>query len=83
MSKPELTIIFGGKVDLVETPEREDFGCWSCKAPCVIYPKARPAAVQHSLPECDEWKKIVAGKEDLERFAIKCGIELLLPKGDA
>ena len=80
MSKPELTIIDGGKVEAVELPEREDFACWKCGKSCVIWPRAEPPSVQHSLPACSEWQRIETGAEDLERFAIKCGVELLIAK---
>lgn len=83
MSKPELTIIDGGKIEAVELPEREDFACWKCGNNCVIWPRAEPPSVQHSLPACSEWQRIETGAEDLERFAIKCGVELLIAKGKA
>ena len=70
--------IEGGKIDIVETPDRVDFNCFSCGKPCVMYPKSKPLAVQHALPECSEW-----GKKDTARFLIKCDVHLLVPEGDA
>lgn len=83
MSKPDLKVIEGGKIETVDVPESKEFSCHKCGRSCVIYPRARPVAVQHSIPVCEEWQRIEAKKEDLERFAIKCGVELLLPQGDA
>ena len=63
MSKPELTIIDGGKIEAVELPEREDFACWKCGKSCVIWPRAEPPSVQHSLPACSEWQRIETGAD--------------------
>lgn len=78
MSKPDLKLIQGDKPDLVEvveTPERVDFACYSCGKPCVMYPRAKPLAVQHSLPECKAWLE-----KDTLGFLIKCEVLLHVPK---
>jgi hypothetical protein len=76
--KPELSVIEGGKVEAVETPERVDFACHSCSLPCVMYPKSKPLAVQHAIPECSEWKK-----KDTLGFLIKCDVHLHVPKDES
>lgn len=75
--KPDLKLIQGAKVDveIVETPERIDFPCHSCGRNCVLYPKAKPLAVQHALPECSEWKK-----EETAAFLAKSGAHIHVPK---
>lgn len=83
MSKPDLTIIEGGKVDEplvqeVKLPERVEFPCWKCGLSCVLYPKSEPKnATQHAIPVCSEWERIVSKKDDLERFLTKSGVNLL------
>lgn len=75
--KPDLKLIQGDKANLVEavaTPERVDFDCHSCGRPCVMYPKSKPLAVQHALPDCDEWKK-----KETAAFLIKCGVHMHVP----
>lgn len=68
-----------GKVETIELPELQEFQCWKCNGKCVIYPRASPMPVQHQIPACDEWKKIENKKEDIERWLIKSGLELLVP----
>lgn len=80
MSKSDLTVIEGGKVDLITPPEEAKFACWKCGGGCRLFPKTKPMAVQHSMPVCSEWLKIVGKEEDLERFLIKSKIELVLPQ---
>ena len=80
--KPELSVIEGGKIDVVELPERVEFECWKCKGWCVMFPRSKNAT-QHSIPVCKEWERIEKKKEDLERFLIKCGVHLLTKQGDA
>lgn len=86
MTKPNLTVIEGGKVELVELPERQDFNCWSCGGACVIFPRDANAT-RHSLPVCAEWDRITssisigAAPVFVEQFLEKCGIKLLTPKG--
>lgn len=82
MSKPELTVIEGGKVEVAETPECVPFTCWKCAGPCMMHPRAKPIAVQHCIPACEEWKKIETKKEELERFLIKCDVHLHVPKDE-
>lgn len=79
MSKPNLSVIEGGKVDVAPTPERVDFNCHHCKRPCVMYPKATPIAVMHSVPACEEWARIEKKKDDLARYLIKCGVHVHVP----
>ncbi len=79
----EEVIVEFGKVEIVDMPERQDFQCWRCHGRCVIYPRAAPMAVQHQIPPCDEWRKIEGKKEDIERWLIKSGLELLVPKAKA
>lgn len=80
MSKPDLRVIEGGKVELAEAPERVDFTCCDCQRPCVMYPRADPIAVMHSIPACDEWKRIEKKKDDLARYLIKCGVHVHVPE---
>lgn len=81
---PELTVIEGGKteplVSLITPPEEAKFVCWSCNGSCRMFPSQRPMSVQHSLPVCAEWLRIVGKHEDIERFLIKSGVELLVPE---
>jgi hypothetical protein len=76
-------IVEFGKVELVDMPELQEFQCWKCHGKCVIYPRAQPMPVQHQIPACDEWKKIEGKKEDIERWLIKSGLELLVPQAKA
>lgn len=90
--KPLLKLLEGGagagKVDQVEIPERHDFDCPRCGKPCVMWPRTKPIAVQHSLPTCKAWKQIeglpkdrVDGKKrELENFLIEAGVWLLVPQ---
>lgn len=82
MSKPDLTVIEGGKVQLVEIPERVEFVCHACAVLCVMYPRSKPISVQHGLPTCNDWKRIEGKKDDLERFLIKAGMEVHVPNPD-
>lgn len=71
------------KVEAVETPERVDFSCFHCEMQCVMYPRAKPISVQHGLPTCKEWSRVELKKDDLERFLIKCGVHVLVPKAES
>jgi len=82
MSKPDLKVIEGGKVEAVETPERVDFKCCDCKRPAVMYPRTQPIAVMHSVPACEEWVRIAMRKDDLARYLIKCGVHVHVPGAD-
>lgn len=77
-----LKLIKGEKVEPVETPERVEFPCPHCKASCVMWPRSKPLAVQHSLPTCKGWQRVEGKKDDLERFLIKAGVHLLVPVKD-
>jgi predicted RNA-binding Zn-ribbon protein involved in translation (DUF1610 family) len=79
----KLTVIEGGKVEEVEIPERVDFACPQCGSACVMYPRNKPMAVQHSLPTCKLWDRVQGKKEDVERFLVKAGVHVLVPKGEA
>lgn len=79
MKKPDLSVVEGGKIETVEIPERVEFTCWKCRGSCLVFPRAKPAAVQHALPTCTEWRRVAANMEDVERFLIKCGAHLLVP----
>lgn len=81
MTKPDLTVIEGGKVELAEQPERVDFACWKCNAPCVLHPR-NGNATMHALPTCEEWTRIESKKEDVERFLIKSGVHMLTKQAD-
>jgi hypothetical protein len=76
--KPNLKVIEGGKVDPVEIPERVDFPCGACGAPCVMFPRNKPIAVQHALPACKRWKQ-VPNKVTTEQFLIEAGAHLHVP----
>ena len=86
MSKPKLTLHTGGKVEAVEVPNEQHFACWHCGKDCVVWPRATPIAVQHSLPTCTEWKKseasISIGSPPvfMEQFLEKCGVMLHKPE---
>jgi hypothetical protein len=81
--RPLLTLIDGGKMVLpVEIPEVHEFKCFKCGASCVMYPRAKPMAVQHALPVCSEWKRGEKDGKLTRRFLVTCGLELLIP-GDA
>lgn len=82
MSKPDLTVIEGGKVELIKAPAEVKFPCWKCGAGCRMFPSQKPMSVQHSMPVCVAWLQVVAKEDDIERFLIKCGVELLLPQAD-
>lgn len=81
MTKPDLTIIEGGKVEEYKPPARVDFKCWKCGEPCVLHPN-NGNATMHSLPACDEWARIESKKEDLERFLIKSGVHMLTKQAE-
>lgn len=84
--KPDLKLIQGSGeklIETVETPERVEFNCHHCKGACIMYPRAKPIAVQHAIPACEAWITIEAKKDDLERFLIKCGVHVLVPEGKA
>lgn len=83
MSKPQLTVIEGGKLDVVEVPESQEFDCPTCGGACIIYPRTNPMAVQHSLPTCKGWQRVEAKTDHLEGFLTKAGMHLLIPKADA
>lgn len=78
MTKPDLKLVRGSKIEVIEAPERIDFTCWKCGRPCVTYPRGG-SATQHSLPTCAEWQKIEAKKDDVERFLIKSGLHISTP----
>ena len=80
MEKQKLTLIEGAAQS---EPDRVEFACPQCKASCILWPKARPIAVQHALPGCRAWRLIEGKKDDLERFLIKAGVHLLVPQGKA
>ena len=95
-AKPDLKLIQGSGanvlksthrgdklIETVDTPERVEFNCHHCKGVCQMYPRAKPIAVQHAIPACEAWTTIEAGKDDLERFLIKCGVHVLVPEGKA
>lgn len=82
MSKPDLTVIEGGKVELAETPERVDFKCHHCQRPAVMYPLSKPISVMHSVPACEEWARIAMRKDDLARYLIKCNVHVHVPGSD-
>lgn len=82
MSKANLTLVEGGKVELIKAPEEEKFPCWKCGLTCRMFPSQKPMSVQHAMPVCVEWLKIVGKEDDIERFLIKCGVELLVPQGN-
>lgn len=81
-TKPKLRLIEGqGKplgerpsVEIVETPERLEFKCPQCGGSCICYPRSKPIAVQHAVPECKLWKK-----GETARFLIKAGVHLHVP----
>lgn len=79
-AKPKLRLIegegkgSGPRIEVVETPERLEFNCPQCGASCVAYPRSKPIAVQHAVPECKLWKK-----GETARFLIKAGVHLHVP----
>jgi hypothetical protein len=79
MSKPSLSVLEGG---IAKIPERVDFECHHCTRPAVMYPLAKPITVMHSIPACDEWKRIESDKDDLARYLIKCGVHVHVPGSD-
>lgn len=84
MTKPNLKVIPGGKVDLIEAPEEHEFACPVCGRSCKLYPKSKPLAVVHAEPRraCSAWRSIEDRKGDLAQFLIKAGVHLLLPQHD-
>jgi hypothetical protein len=76
----KLELIEGGKVEAVETPERVEFACPQCNGACVMYPRASPVPVQHSVPTCKAWQEIEGKKDDVERFLIKAGVHIHVPE---
>jgi len=70
---------------IVEVPEKQEFSCWKCGGTCVVWPRNKPIAVQHSLPTCSEWQRseqsITVGAPPvfMEQFLEKCGVQLLVP----
>lgn len=84
MAKEHLRLIEGGAGDgklIEELPEQVEFKCPQCKASCIFRPSSR--GVQHALPTCRAWQRIEGKKDDVERFLIKAGLHLLVPKGRA
>jgi hypothetical protein len=80
MAKPDLVVIDGGLIDAAETPERVDFQCFECSRACVMYPRATPITVQHSMPPCASWRTIEMKADDLARYLIKCGVHVHVPE---
>jgi len=72
-----------GLIETVETPEFVHFDCPDCKRRCVLYPRNKPMGAQHVVPTCKSWQQVEAGKEDLERFLIKAGVDVLVLQGKA
>lgn len=81
-AKPKLRLIASDgqsvaerpSIEIVETPESVHFDCPQCGEPCVAYPRAKPIAVQHAVPECKLWKR-----GETARFLIKAGVHLHMP----
>jgi hypothetical protein len=82
MDKPQLKVIEGGKVEAVEIPERHEFACYKCGGSCVMFPRSKPIAVQHSLPTCKAWQRVEKKLDHVEGFLTKSGADLLIPKSD-
>jgi len=70
-------------IETVETPETVHFTCPDCKRACVLYPRNKPMGAQHVVPTCKSWQRVEGRKEDLERFLIKAGVDLLVLQGKA
>ncbi len=81
--KPNHLHLVPSFVEEVEVPEEKHFDCPHCGKDCVMFPKAKPIGVQHSLPTCRQWKLIEGKKDDVERFLIKAGVHLLVHQGKA
>jgi len=67
------------KVIQLETPECVEFTCPDCQQSARMWPRAKPMAVQHSIPICKTWQAIEGKKDDVERYLIKAGVHILVP----
>lgn len=72
-----------GIIEKVEAPEFVHFNCPDCGRRCVLYPRNKPMGAQHVVPTCKTWQLVESRKEDLERFLIKAGVDLLVLQGKA
>ena len=56
------------KIEIELQPERVDFQCHDCGAPCILWPRHQPMAVQHAEPTtCASWKAIEKTPNAAER----------------